>query len=341
MVPWLNWIEQRGGNSYGYNVVRRLGPDGLSVRGERQISEQEAEIIRRVFREFLEGRSPKAIAHRLNADGAPGPRGKFWRDTAIQGHRTRGTGLLNNELHIGRLVWNRLHYLKDPQTGRRVSRLNDPSEWVVTVVPDLRIVNDTIWDAVKARQGEIDADPRVKAIKATKFWEKRRQVHLLTGLAICGKCGSRFTAVGKDYLACSAACKLGACDQKKSIRRHVLEDAVLDLLRSRLMQPDAVAEFVETYSKASNAQAGEEEAKRASLQRERNTAARKLEGLYDAISKGLRTPGLKASLEDLESQVARLDAELSPLAPSPLRLNPNISELYRRKVTALSQTLLD
>jgi hypothetical protein len=77
------------------------------------------------------GRSPKAIARRLNDDGIPGPRGILWRDTAIRGHRQRGTGLLNNELYIGRLVWNRLRYVKDPASGRRVSRLNPPEAWVV------------------------------------------------------------------------------------------------------------------------------------------------------------------------------------------------------------------
>jgi DNA invertase Pin-like site-specific DNA recombinase len=97
-----------GGNSYGYTVVRRLDSDGVPVKGERTINEAEASIVRRIFREFSDGHSPKAIARRLNADGIPGPRGGAWRDTAIRGHRTRGTGLVNNELYIGRLVWNRL-----------------------------------------------------------------------------------------------------------------------------------------------------------------------------------------------------------------------------------------
>ena len=113
-----------GGNSYGYDVVRRLGADGLPVTGERTISEDEAALIRRIFAEFSDGLSPKAIARKLNRERIPGPSGKPWRDTAIRGHRIRGTGLLNNELYIGRLVWNRLRYIKDPETGRRVSRLN-------------------------------------------------------------------------------------------------------------------------------------------------------------------------------------------------------------------------
>ena len=64
------------------------------------------------------------IARRLNQEGVPGPHGRQWRDTAIRGHVTRGTGILNNELYVGRLVWNRLRYVKNPDTGKRVSRLN-------------------------------------------------------------------------------------------------------------------------------------------------------------------------------------------------------------------------
>jgi site-specific DNA recombinase len=32
--------------------------------------------------------------------------------------------VLANELYIGRVVWNRLRYVKDPDTGKRVSRPN-------------------------------------------------------------------------------------------------------------------------------------------------------------------------------------------------------------------------
>ncbi|WP_371813945.1 recombinase family protein [Brucella sp. 6810] len=69
----------------------------------------------------------------------------------MHGHAKRGTGILNNELYIGRLIWNRLRYIKDPSTGKRVSRLNAESEWIVKDVPDLRIVGDELWQAVKAR----------------------------------------------------------------------------------------------------------------------------------------------------------------------------------------------
>ena len=50
------------------------------MRGERTINEAEAGIVRRVFREFAAGVSPRAIARRLNEEGIPGPSGKLWID---------------------------------------------------------------------------------------------------------------------------------------------------------------------------------------------------------------------------------------------------------------------
>ena len=330
-----------GGNSYGYDVVRRLGPDGMPVTGERTINEHQATLIRRIFAEFSDGLSPKAIARKLNGEGIPGPSGKPWRDTAIRGHRIRGTGLLNNELYIGRLVWNRLRYIKDPETGRRVSRLNPREAWIITDVPDMRIVDDALWERVKHRQGEIDATPRVQAIRETRFWEKKRTTHLLTGLLRCGCCGGGFAAVGKDYLACSAARKQDTCPQKRSFKRHELEGIVLNLLRDRLMRPEAVAAFVASVSREMNAGRAEESAARARLATERTQITRRLDGLYDAIADGLRTAGLKSKLEDMEAQLAEVDAKLAAPAPSPVRLHPQLSEMYRRKVEELSQTLAD
>ncbi len=330
-----------GGNSYGYDVVRRLGEDGLPITGERTINEVEAALIRRIFTEFSDGQSPKAIAKKLNAEKIPGPRGKAWRDTAIRGHRLRGTGLLNNELYIGKLIWNRLRYIKDPETGRRVSRLNPKDQWITTDVPDLRIVDDALWALVKKRQGEIDATPRVQAMKQTRFWEKRRATHLLTGLLRCGCCGGGFASVGKDYLACSAARKLGTCTQKRSLKRSELEEVVLNLLRQRLMRPEAVATFVAAVGRETNAGRMEANAERARLEAELTQITRRLDGLYEAIADGLRTTGLKAKLEDLEACGVEIEAKLSAPPPSPVRLHPQLSEIYRRKVKELSDTLAD
>jgi site-specific DNA recombinase len=48
--------------------------------------------------------------------------------------------MANNELYIGRLVWNRLRYIKDPATGKRRSRLNPERDWIIKEAPELRII---------------------------------------------------------------------------------------------------------------------------------------------------------------------------------------------------------
>lgn len=121
----------------------------------------------------------------------------------------------------------------------------------------------------------------------------------------------------------------------------MLEEAVLDLLKTRLMQPEAVAAFIKDYAEVSNEKGSEADAMRSRLEAERKATKRKLEGLYDAIADGLRSPGLNERLVELESRVAAIDEELGRPAPAPIRLNPNLSELYRRKVTELAITLSD
>ncbi len=190
-----------GGLCFGYDVVRRFSSEGEPVHGERSINAAEAEVIRQVFRQFANGLSPHAIACRLNDAGISAPTGKLWTSTTIRGHAKRGTGLLNNELYIGKLVWNRLRYLKNPQTGKRVSRINSKSEWIVTEVPDLRIVDEELWQAVKARQENI-AIQYADVIEATRsahtaLNRTHRPKSLLSGLVYCGCCGGSYSLRGQ------------------------------------------------------------------------------------------------------------------------------------------------
>jgi DNA invertase Pin-like site-specific DNA recombinase len=53
-----------GGNSYGYDVVHGLGPNGEPLTGERRINARESAIVRRIFEEYAAGVSPRAIAKR-------------------------------------------------------------------------------------------------------------------------------------------------------------------------------------------------------------------------------------------------------------------------------------
>jgi site-specific DNA recombinase len=193
------------------------------------------------------------------------------------------------------------------------------------------LVDDALWQAVKARQAEIDAEPGVQAIKASRFRERRRAVHMLTGRVYCGACGGIMAAADRDYLACSNARKLGTCGERKAIRRPVLESYVLELVRDRLMEPVAVKAFVSAYHQEINA--GRDAAAAERARRQKDLAARriKLEGLYDAVAGGLRTAGLVARIEALEEEVAALEAALAAPAAQVRPVPATIDELYRTR----------
>ena len=67
----------------------------MPVRGLRRIDPSEAEVVRRIFEAYAAGRSARRIAHDLNAEGVPGPRGAEWGASTISGNAARGNGILN------------------------------------------------------------------------------------------------------------------------------------------------------------------------------------------------------------------------------------------------------
>ena len=232
-----------GGLCYGYDVVSG------EERGGRTINADEAAIVRRIFEAFAAGQSPKAIARQLNVEGVPAARA----DALARHRHPRPSDPRHRDPEQRALYWApglepaALHQGPADRPAGLAAQSSE-SEWIIEDVPELRIIDDALWDRVKARQAELDASPRVQKIKASGFWEHRRPVHLLTGLVRCGQCGGSFIAAGRDYLACGTARKLDRCDQRKAIRRPVLEEFVLDLIRDRMMQPDAVKAFVEAYT---------------------------------------------------------------------------------------------
>lgn len=325
-----------GGLCFGYDVVSDdSGPGG------RRINDAEANVVRRIFKMFAGGQSPRAIASILNAEGVPGPRGRAWSDTTIRGHATRGTGLLHNDLYDGRLIWNRQRYVKDPSTGKRLARPNPPEQWIRQEVPDLRIVDEALWQKVQARLDTIRNSAGVTKAREKKFWEQRRPRHLLTGLIQCGTCGAAYASIGSNYVGCSRARRQGNCSNRKSMQRSALEALILECLRDRLMQPAEVKAFIAGFHEESNRLNAGQDQQAILDRRELDVVSRKLDGLIEAITEGLRGTGLQQKLDELETRKAALEAKLSAAPPPAPRLHPNLAVLYRRKVEHLHEALGD
>ena len=330
-----------GGRAYGYNVVRQRDHQGEPVRGLREVNSSEAVIVRRIFAEFGQGQSPRAVARALNAAGIVGPNGKAWRDTTIRGHATRRTGILRNDLYAGKLVWNKQTYVRNPDTGRRVARARHVSERIVTDVPELRIVDQGLWDIVQHRLDAIGSSPRSQAQRKSEFWKHRRAKHLLTGLIHCGACGGLLAAVGKDYLACSVARSGAGCTNRKSIKRSLVEEVVLEGLKTRLMAPELVEEFIGAFHAEQNSVRAAHERRHQADEVELRRISQKLQGLYDAIADGLRTPGMQNQLLELEARETAMKKSVAAApAPSP-RFHPRLARIYRDTVADLHTALSD
>jgi DNA invertase Pin-like site-specific DNA recombinase len=184
-----------GGSSYGYRIIRQLRADGSISTGEREIDPSRAAIIQRIFKEYADGMAPRQIAARLNREAVPSPRGGQWNASTINGNRRRRIGILNNELYLGRIIYNRQRFLKDPETGKRVARPNPEHEWITKEVPKLRIIEDDLWERVQA----------LKRRYSSRWGNKRQsKKRLFSGLLKCGCCGGGRTISRGDRYYCSA-----------------------------------------------------------------------------------------------------------------------------------------
>ncbi len=328
-----------GGNSYGYDVVRTFSPDGEPIRGERVINPAEAAVVGRIFRDYAAGVSPKKIAMALNAEQIPCPSGGAWGFSTINGNYKRGNGILNNELYIGRLVWNRQRFIKDPTTGRRVSRLNPQSEWIVREVLELRIVEQDLWDAVKARQRAIRTDS--VTLQENHFRDRRRPKYLFSGLTKCGRCDGGYTMISRDLVGCATARNKGTCDNRLNIRRDRLEARVLDALRAKLMDLGLFRVFCDEFTREVNRLRIQQHAQTEAERREHARIDRDLDKLVQALLDGVPATSVKAKMECLEARKADLAAKTAAAEEPPPLLHPKMAEIYHRKVTDLHAALND
>jgi site-specific DNA recombinase len=313
-----------GGKAYGYDVV---GADA----GERCINPAEATIVLRIFEEFADGRSPRAIAKQLNLDAIRGPEDRPWGDTTIRGQAERGTGILNNAVYAGRLEWNRCSYIKDPRTGKRVARPNPRNKWEIVEVPQLRIVEDSLWERVKARQQkigfEIGRDEQGNALNRA-----HRRRFLLSGLLVCGCCGGAYTIIGLDRYGCATRRSKGTCSNAVAIGRAELEERVLNGLRDRMMAPELVTAFVDEFNAELFRLAGNAEAEHAAAQRALADVERKIAGIVRAIEDGAYNPTLKERLTTLETEQKVAAARLAAAGPKPVvRLHPASRRFIARR----------
>jgi DNA invertase Pin-like site-specific DNA recombinase len=319
-----------GGITYGYRRVRELDAAGEIEGGRRTVDAEQAAVVRRIFSDYIAGVSPRAIAAALNREGVPSPRGGLWNASTINGHRGRRNGILNNELYIGRIVYNRQSFQKDPDTGKRQARPNARAAWITTDVPALAIVDDDTWRRAQAAKAAHAPQPHR---------DGRRPKRLLSGLLRCGACGGPYIVISRTRVACSAHRERGTCSNARTVPMAAIERRVLDGLKERLLAPDLVADFMREFQAEAARRRATADDDRRRAGRERGELERKIARLVAAIGDGIDTPAMRQQLLEAERRKAELARQAAEAAAPPITLHPNLPALYRRKVAELETVL--
>jgi site-specific DNA recombinase len=126
----------------------------LGYTSENKVVEVEAVVVRDLYKKFALGESIYHLTEQLNGSTMRPKQSKTWQRTSVR-------GILSNPRYAGRVVY-------------RGEVLSTPGKWDPIIAPGL-------FDTVQA----ILRDPRRKL---NKLGTARR--HLLSGIAICGECGS-------------------------------------------------------------------------------------------------------------------------------------------------------
>lgn len=320
-----------GGRAYGYRPIP-------GQPGELEIVEDEAAVVRRIFADYAAGTSPREIAGALNREAVAPPRGRLWNASTINGSRQRGAGILQNELYVGRIVWNKVRMVKDPDTGKRVSRPNEAGERQSADAPHLAIVAQDLFAAARERKDDLGgAQPQ----------DRKRPRHLLSGLLKCGACGSGMSVhdrdkTGKTRVRCSAVRESGVCSHNRIYYLEGIERVTVDGLRAELRDPRLIAEYVSAYQDERRRLAGDNAARRARIEQRIGETKRSIDRLVDALATGVMTAGaIGDRLLTLEKEKATLDSELAALAPQTdvIALHPAAVSRYLAQIEALSEAL--
>ncbi|WP_236696913.1 recombinase family protein [Sphingomonas sp. Leaf257] len=322
------------GLAYGYRTANRIDASGRPVRGLREIDPEQSEVVRRIFRLFVDGQSARTIAGILNAEGIPGPRGAIWRASTINGDGPRGNGILRNELYVGHLVHNRTSKVVNPVDRKVRIRVNPATEWTIEAVPHLRIIAQEDWDATRSRFDHTARKPLHTRVRPRR---------MLSGLGQCGVCGGSWIVVSGERWGCKTNRAEASCTNTATISTKRFEERVLAGLKTKMLDPDIVAIFVKEYHEEYARRAAETRRDTSRLQRTIDDADRKIARLVEAIAAG---GGEFAEVKDALAK-ARMDRDaardsLAEVEALPVvALHPSVAADYRREVEQLHKLLKD
>ena len=305
-----------GGACFGYRNIEVLGPDGRRSHVVHEIDSTHAAVIRRIFELCAEGYGKKAIAKRLNAEGAASPRAQRGRIPAWSPSSVYEA--LHRERYRGSIVWNQTRKRDQWGQARRAKR---PEAEVLRIdAPHLQIINDDLWEAAHAR---LSAARRVylTGTRGRRFGRPplgSPSPYLLTSFAQCGVCGSSLKVRTRShrhfrakFYGCSGYHDRGrtVCPNNADVPMVEADGMVLEVMLDELLTPDVLGAAVEAALQTlvgdqthagDHGDALDEQIRRVEQERDR---------LVQAVATGGELEGLLGALRDRETRLTGLRKE--------------------------------
>jgi site-specific DNA recombinase len=314
-----------GGRAYGYTA-------------DQTVDKAQASIVRQIFKRYVEGAGMTAIAIDLNKRGVPSP-GSTWKgrkQNRKAGWMNSGVRvILRNPTYTGEVIWGRVEWRRNPDTGKRQKRLLPESQWIRRYDKSRRIIDQRLWAAVQRR---IKSKETAETGKAKRSGGGARFV--LSGLLICGNCGSNFIMVDDRCYACSSNKGGGACPVSLRIKRQVIEAKILKPLYEKLLAPTevkkAVAEMRRYYQQRVRASSGEAENAPAEVK----DLDKQIANLRkrQSTDKDMSRAEIQTIIDGKLSRRAELVALQRPIAhkraDSVIAMLPKAAQLYRDEIRA-------
>jgi site-specific DNA recombinase len=322
-----------GGRCFGYRneAIKdetRVDHHGREViTGVRlKVFEEQAAIVRRIFRMYADGNSLQRIAKTLNAEGVVSPqpqKGRISRSWCPSSIRS----ILRNERYLGRVVWGKTVKIRS-KTGKRVYRKTDKDKWVVQEIPEQRIVTDELWASVQTRIETVNQLYGEIGRKGGMQGRSASSLYLFSGLLKCSECGANISIVsgrwrgrGDVLYGCPQNALRGPsiCSNSVRVLRRALEVKLLSAIQEQIIKPEAVEyvleRFKEEVAKALNNLGGELE----QMRRRKEALDREVTNLTNAVAQGDFSTALRAALVDREREIAGLTAKLLEARPDSLQ----------------------
>ena len=218
-------------------------------------------------------------------------------------------------------------------TGKRQARANDQGSWEHKEMPELRIIDDGLWQAAQAL--------RATNSKQSAFGRNaRRPKRVLSGLLRCGVCGESYIVVTKDHVGCSGRRNKGSCDNGRMMGMGEIEARVLKALQTHLLSPELAEAVVEAYRLERQALDQKTTKERRALEREWADAKAATERYLDMIGKGIGDPAdLGQRLKDTAARRRELEGILATARKPVVALHPQAAASYRAKVAEIQEAL--